>query len=87
MSLVDNFYTHSNTDETKRCVIFYTCTNVYITETFLRLTPLPHNLNNPDILIQNQTTHFINIDKTYPGCFGILSGDFFFTFNLFQNFY
>lgn len=74
-------HTQQHFGEIKQCGIIYSGAYVYIAQTFLQLTPLSHNLNNPDILIQNQTTHFINIDKTYPGCFGILSSEFFLTFN------
>lgn len=75
------FHTQQHFDEIKQCDIIYKSTYVYTAQTFLQLTPLSHNLNNTDILIQNQTPPLINMDKTYPGCFGILSIEFFLTFN------
>lgn len=58
----------------------------WLTQTFSPAHPLSHNLNNPDILIQELSNRLLNLHKTYPGRFNILSVEFFLTFNYFPNF-
>lgn len=59
---------------------------VLINTNFFPSSPLSHNLNNPDILIQELSNNLLNLHQTYPGCFNILSVEFFLTFNYFPNF-
>lgn len=59
---------------------------VLINTNFSPAHPLSHNLNNPDILIQELSNRLLNLHETYPGRFNILSVEFFLTFNCSPNF-
>ncbi len=59
---------------------------VLINTNFFPSSPLSHNLNNPDILIQELSNRLLYLHQTYPGRFNILSVEFFLTFNYFPNF-
>ena len=70
-----------------RSLVFSVVPNwVLINKNFSPSLPFSHNLNNPDILIQELSNRLLNLHETYPGRFNILSVEFFLTFNYFPNF-